>query len=265
VTARVQVESLLPESWRVHLPIFDGPLDLLLHLIKINEVEITDIPVAKICDQFHAYLMLMEDLNLDIAGEYIYEAALLIHLKSKILLPSKKNLQGEPIEEEDPRQELVERLLEYQRLKEVAQTLAEVDRMRLGIWTRQPVQLELPTSDEELELGEISLFDLVGALAKALDRYEREHPPAFHVAGESFSVRGQLQRLLGVLSAGRPHDLLEDLRGRSCRAEAVASFLAVLELARLNLVRVHQSASGEIVLYRTTREAMASDLEGIQA
>ena len=101
--------GLLPESWRVHLPVFEGPLDLLLHLIKLNKVEITDIPVATICDQFHAYLQLMEELNLDVAGEYIYEAALLIHLKSKMLLPRPVKAPGEP--EEDPRQELVERLL----------------------------------------------------------------------------------------------------------------------------------------------------------
>src|SRR6202035_4357053 len=126
--------GLLPESWRVHLPVFDGPLDLLLHLCKINEVEITDIPVATICDQFHAYLTLMEELNLDIAGEYIYEAALLILLKSKMLLPRPAAAAGEP--EEDPRQDLVLRLLEYRRLKEVAQSFAETDRLRLGIFTR---------------------------------------------------------------------------------------------------------------------------------
>ncbi|MFL6292705.1 MAG: segregation and condensation protein A, partial [Thermoanaerobaculia bacterium] len=97
-----QAEALLPESWKVHLPVFDGPLDLLLHLIKMNRVEITDIPVATICDQFHAYLGLMEELNLDVAGEYIYEAALLIHLKSKMLLPRPAKAEGEP--EEDPRQ-----------------------------------------------------------------------------------------------------------------------------------------------------------------
>src|SRR5689334_7491541 len=131
-----ETSALLPDAWRIHLPVFDGPLDLLLHLIKMNRVEITDIPVATICDQFQAYLELMEVLNLDIAGEYIYEAALLIHLKSKMLLPRPSKPEGEP--EEDPRQELVQRLLEYRRLKEVAQSFAELDRMRMGIWTRKP-------------------------------------------------------------------------------------------------------------------------------
>ena len=260
---REEVTALLPDSWRVHLPMFEGPLDLLLHLIKLNKVEITDIPVATICDQFHAYLLLMEELNLDIAGEYIYEAALLIHLKSKMLLPRQVRREGEP--EEDPRQELVERLLEYRRLKEAAQSFAELDRVRMGIWTRKPQPLRGPDlADEvEVELGEVSLFDLLGALKQALVRYEKEHPPPLQLFGEAYSVRGQFDRLLGELDAGRPFDLLHDLRHRTCRAEAIAAFLAVLELARLNLVRVHQTEAGDILLYRTTRELGAEDREAL--
>jgi segregation and condensation protein A len=253
----------LPDTWRVHLPIFEGPLDLLLHLIKINKVEITDIPVATICDQFHAYLGIMKELNLDVAGEYIYEAALLIHLKSKMLLPRPAKAEGEP--EEDPRQELVERLLEYRRMKEVAQSFAEVDRLRMGIWTRKPQPLPSLPEDEEqqVDLGEVSLFDLLSALKTALVRYDREHPPPIQLTLEAYSVRGQFDRLLGQLDAGRPFDLIADLKGRSCRAEAIAAFLAVLELARLNLVRVHQTESGDILLYRTTRELGADEREEI--
>ena len=249
-----QKGNLLPESWRVHLPVFEGPLDLLLHLIKLNKVEITDIPVAVICDQFHEYMRLLEELNLDVAGEYIYEAALLIHLKSKMLLPKPPKKEGEP--EEDPRQELVERLLEYRRLKEAAQSLAELDRVRMGIWTRKPQPLPKPdlSEMEEVDLGEISLFDLLGALKQALVRYEREHPPPMLLSTEEYSVRGQFDRLLNALDAARPFDLLNDLRTRTCRTEAIAAFLAVLELARLNLVRIHQTEAGDIILYRTTRE-----------
>jgi segregation and condensation protein A len=258
--------ELLPASWRVQLPVFEGPLDLLLHLIKINRVEITDIPVATICDQFHAYLQLMEQLNLDVAGEYIYEAALLIHLKSKMLLPRPAGREGEP--EEDPRQDLVERLLEYRRLKEVAQSLAEVDRLRVGVWTRRPQPLPASAGggeEEAVELGEVSLFDLLSALRQTLQRYDREHPPPLLVSADAFSVRDQFDRLLGALDAGRPFDLLADLRRRSCRAEAIAAFLAVLELARLNLIRVHQTESGEILVYRTTRELGAEEREAIGA
>lgn len=258
-----EAAALLPDAWRVHLPIFDGPLDLLLHLIKINRVEITDIPVATICDQFNAYLQLMEELNLDVAGEYIYEAAVLIHLKSKLLLPRPVKAEGEP--EEDPRQELVQRLLEYRRLKEIAQSFAETDRLRMGIWTRRPQPMPQAPEEEEgsIDIGEVSLFDLVGALKQALVRYEREHPPPLQLTLEAFSVRGQFDRLLSILDAGRPYDLVDDLRTRSCRAEAIATFLAVLELARLNLIRVHQTESGDVLLYRTTRELAQEDRETI--
>jgi segregation and condensation protein A len=265
------VTSLLPDSWRVQLPIFEGPLELLLQLIKVNEVEITDIPVAVICDQFHEYLRLMEVLNLDIAGEYIYEAALLIHLKSKLLLPRTRSDEEGGEDADDPRQELVERLLEYRRMKEVAQSLAEVDRLRLGIWTRDAPRPDLGPAEDGgddgdggIDLGELSLFDLLAALRGVLDRYDREHPPPYHLDRESFSVQAQIRRLLAAMSRGRPYDLLADLRGRSCRAEAVAAFLAILELARLQLARLHQTEGGEILLYRTTRDLAPEEMEAVE-
>ncbi|KAB2962708.1 MAG: segregation/condensation protein A [Thermoanaerobaculia bacterium] len=256
------VGRLLPEAWRVQLPVFEGPLDLLLHLIRINQVEITDIPVATICDQFHEYLRLMEILDLDVAAEYVYEAALLIQLKSKLLLPRPRREDGTVIEE-DPRQELVQRLLEYRRLKEAAQSLAETDRLRQGVWAR-PRRAWRPEGEEEISMEEVSLYDLLSAFRGVLDRFDREHPEPIQLPGESFPVRGQFERLLGALEAGRPFDLLDDLRARSCRAEAISAFLAVLELARLHLVRLHQTAAGGIVLYRTTRDLSLEELEAIQ-
>lgn len=258
--------GLLPESWRVHLPMFEGPLDLLLHLVKVNEVEITDIPVATVCDQFHQYLGLMEELNLDVAAEYIYEAALLIHLKSRLLLPKQKDETGQEIEE-DPRQELVERLLEYRRMKEAAQSLAEIDSVRGGIWVRDAPPPDLADGEEpaDIDLGDVSLFDLMGALKTVLDRYERAHPPPYHLDREIFSVRDQVKRLLDTLQAGRPYDLLDDLRLRRSRGEVVAAFLAVLELARMSLVSLHQTESGDIVLHRTTRPVRDGDLERVSA
>jgi len=254
--------SLLPASWRVNLPIFEGPLDLLLHLVRINEVEIVDIPVARVCGQFHEYLALMEELNLDVAGEFIYEAALLIHLKSRMLLPRPERPGEEP--EEDPREELVQRLLEYRRLKEAAQSLAEVESLRRGLWTRAAPPLDLGADEgEEIDLGDVSMFDLLAALRTALARFEKEHPPPFHLARETFSVRDQVHRLLRVLDAGRPYDFLDDLKRRSCRSEAVAAFLALLELARLHLVRIHQTGAGDLLLYRTTREAKSEELEAL--
>jgi segregation and condensation protein A len=254
--------SLLPETWKVHLPIFEGPLDLLLQLCKLNRVEITELPIATVCDQFHEYLDLMDELNLDIAGDYIYMAALLIHLKSRSLLPQQKTESGEP--EEDPREDLVRRLVDYRRLKEAAQSLAEVDSVRRDVWGRMG-RSELPADEEQVwDIGDVSLFDLLSALKQTVERYEREHPPPIRLQGESFSVREQLERLLRELAAGRPYDLLQDLRARSCRAEVVAAFLAVLELARLHLIRAHQTDTGEILLYRTTRDIQRHELEAIE-
>ena len=255
-------EPELDESaYKVTLPSFHGPLDLLLHLIKQHKIDIYDIPILLITEQYTAYLDAMEELNLEVAADYIYMAALLIHIKSKMLLP--RDESDQPVE--DPRQELVDRLLEYRRLKDVAQSFAELDRLRMGIWTRKPQPLPAAPEEEDatLDLGEVSLFDLLSALKTALVRYDREHPPPIQLSLEAYSVRGQFDRLLSQLDAGRPYDLITDLKERTCRAEAIATFLAVLELARLNLIRVHQTESGDILVYRTTRELADLEREAI--
>ena len=224
------VSRLLPEAWRVHLPVFDGPLDLLLHLIKLNEVEITDIPVATICDQFHEYLRLMEEMDLDIAGEYIYEAALLIQIKSRMLLPRPKKTNGELVEE-DPRGELVQRLLEYRRIKEAAQALAEVDRMRLGLWARRKPAWE-EDEGEEVDLDEVSLFDLLSAFrggSRSLrPREPRPDPAARRKLSGARTVRasaGDSQRRGAVRFHSRPAEPELSRRGdrrfpRGSRARA---------------------------------------------
>jgi segregation and condensation protein A len=247
----------------VCLPDFEGPLDLLLHLIKINKVDITDIPVALICGQFHEYLDLMETLNLDVAGEYIYMAAYLIHLKSKLLLPRPK--ADVVVEPEDPREDLVQRLLEYRRLKEAAETLAEVDSVRRGMWPRKSDELKAISKAEvaELDLSEISVFDLIKTFKQVLDRFDRENPPPMIVAGEVYTVRDQIHRLLSKLSASRPHDLMDDLRTLANRREAIAAFLAILEMAKMNLLRLHQNEDGSVLLYRTTLEMGQEELEAI--
>ena len=196
--------SLLPASWRVELPEFEGPLDLLLHLVRINEIEITDIPVALICDQFHEYLGLLDELDLDIAAEYIYEAAVLIQLKARVLLPQPEPAPGE--EPEDPRRDLIERLLEYQRLKEAAQTLAEVDDLRHGLWTRGARENVGPGEDDEFDMGDLSLYDLLQVLRGVLKRHDEEHPSPLIYEGETFTVRGQIERLLSRFEGGRSLD-----------------------------------------------------------
>ncbi len=256
------VASGLPASWQVRLPQFEGPLDLLLHLVRVNEVDIADVPVARICDQFLETLRLMERMNLDVAAEYVYEAAQLLYLKSRLVLPQGRDQAGGPAE--DPRQELVRRLLEYRRLKEAAQSLAEIHIVRREMWPTPRRPMSGDDSTEGVELSDVSLYDLLGALKTVLARFEHEHPEPWLVPRERYSVRDQVERLLDELDRARPFDLLADLRARRSRAEVVAAFLAVLELARLALVRLHQTASGEILLVRTSREIGAQDLEALE-
>jgi segregation and condensation protein A len=255
--------AVLPAEWQVRLPEFEGPLDLLLHLVRADRIEITEISVSRICDQFHEALRLMEKFDLDVAAEYIYEAAQLIFLKSRLLLPRRKTADGEEAED-DPREELVQRLLEYRRIKEAAQSLAEIHSVRSGVWTRRKQRLEMG-EDEGLDLGEVSLYDLLGALKTVLVRYEFDHPDPIHLRRETYSVRDQFERFLTGLDHDRPLDLIDDLRCRGSRGEVVAAFLAVLELIRLALVRLHQTDGGDILLYRTARELQKHELEGIQS
>src|SRR5258708_12801969 len=144
-------ESEADESaYKVTLPHFHGPLDLLLHLIKQNKIDIYDIPIVAITQQYNEYLDAMEELSLDVAADYIYMAALLIHIKSKMLLPRDENAE---LPAEDPREELVKKLLEYQRYKAVAETFAELDVVRIGIWPPPPVPLP-PNQPPALDITE---------------------------------------------------------------------------------------------------------------
>ncbi|MDH3403446.1 MAG: segregation/condensation protein A [Acidobacteriota bacterium] len=262
MTTTSRASGALPPEWQVRLPEFEGPLDLLLHLVRVNEVEITEISVAQICDQFHETLRLMERFNLDVAADYIYEAAQLIFLKSRMLLPRRKTVDGEDAEG-DPREELVQRLLEYRRLKEAAQSLAEIHGLRRGVWTRGR-QAASFHAEEGVDLGEVSLYDLLGALKTVLVRYDFDHPDAMHLRADTFSVRDQFEALLLRLDPQRPLDLIADLKSRGGRAEVVSAFLAVLEMIRLGLVRLH-ATGGDILLYRTPKELQRHELEAIRA
>jgi len=236
-----------PEELRVHLPAFDGPLDLLLHLIKKNKVNIYDIPITLITEQYQHAVAMMQELDLEIAGEFIYMAALLIHIKSRTLLPRP---EGAP-EEEDPRQELVDRLLEYRRVKEIAEGLHELETLARGVWVRQPSPIE-QAPEADLPLAECSLFDLVDAFQKVLDRFRLAHPPAYEVQVQRFSVKEKMVQILTRLEQEAPIHLLAFLSSTPSRGEIVVLFIGTLELVRLRLIRAFQpEAFGEILLSRT--------------
>ena len=252
--ARGPEDEIDESAYKVSLPSFHGPLDLLLHLIKKNEVDIYDIPILLITDQFSTYLDAMEELDLEVAADYIYMAALLIHIKSKMLLPRDESATADI---EDPRQELVDRLLEYQRFKSVAESFAELDVLRMGMWSRKPATL--PGHDAaDIDMSEVSLFDLIDAFRTALNRYKVNHPQSIELVRTVHKVSDKMAEITRSLAERSPIRLQWLLEGRD-RNELIAFFLGVLELMRLGSVSLNQGETfGEILIHKTDREIDAS-------
>ena len=238
-------------AYKVTLPSFHGPLDLLLHLIRKHEIDVYDIPIVLITEQYNAYLDTMTELDLDVAADYIYMAALLINIKSRMLLP-----RDESAEEgvEDPRKELVDRLLEYQRFKAVAESFAELDVLRMGMWPRPRVPV--PGADEpaEVDMSDVGLFDLIDAFRTALVRYRTNHPQAIELQRVVHKVSDKMRELYGKVREKSPIRLQWFLEGRD-RNELIAVFLGMLELVRLGGVSLQQGAIfGEILINATETE-----------
>jgi segregation and condensation protein A len=227
-------EEVEESGYEVTLPTFHGPLDLLLHLIKQNEIDIYDIPIVPITQQYTAYLDAMEELNLEIAADYIYMAAVLIHIKSQMLLP-----RDETARQEDPRADLVNRLLDYKRFKAVAETFAELDLVRMGVWPRPAVSLQ-ESESAEIELSEVSLFDLIDAFRGALTRFKLNHPQAIELKRTLHKISDKMSELYNRLKEKSPIRLQWFLEGRD-RDELIATFLGTLELVRLGGISLQQS------------------------
>ncbi|HEX2059219.1 MAG TPA: segregation/condensation protein A [Thermoanaerobaculia bacterium] len=235
-------------SYKITLPSFHGPLDLLLHLIRKHEIDIYDIPIVLITEQYNAYLEAMSELDLDIAADYIYMAALLINIKSRMLLPRDESAEGEA--GEDPRKELVDRLLEYQRFKAVAESFAELDVVRMGMWTRPHVPPPGTDEPEEIDMTDVGLFDLIDAFRTALTRYRQNHPQAIELHRTVHKISDKMRELYGKLQETSPIRLQWFLEGRD-RNELIAIFLAMLELVRLGGITLQQSQNfGEIEIAR---------------
>jgi len=237
-------------SYQLTLPSFHGPLDLLLHLIKQNKVDISDIPILVITEQYNAYLDAMDELNLEIAADYIYMAAVLIHIKSQMLLPRDENADAQA---EDPRKELVDRLLEYQRFKAVAESFAETDVVRMGVWSRKPVPLP-GNEPAEIDMSEVSLFDLIDAFRTALNRYRFNHPHSIELKRTVHKISDKMRELYGKVREKSPIRLQWFLEGRD-RDELIAIFLGTLELVRIGGISLQQSALfGDILIAGTEKE-----------
>jgi segregation and condensation protein A len=248
-----------PDAYSVKLDSFEGPLDLLIHLIKRSEVNIYDIPIALIARQYLEYVGMMQELNLDTVGEFLVMAATLIHIKSKMLLPRPDTAAGDDEGlEEDPRDALVRRLLEHQKFKAAAELLHERAVLRGAQWIRPDSSIASIAGDEyayEPEL-EVDLFSLLAAFRGVLER-ARQRPPML-LPPQQVSVESRITQLLALLSETEACGFEDLFAGDDSRAGMIVTFLALLEMIRLNLIRVFQTAQfGPIRVYKRARPADA--------
>lgn len=235
-------------SYKVKLEVFEGPLDLLLYLIKKNELNIYDIPIAEITEQYLEYLELMRMLDLNIAGEFLVMAATLMHIKSKMLLPPEE-LEVLQEEEADPREELVRRLLEYKKFKEAASILQNLEGQRNEVFTRKSGQSTLA---EAGGFFEASLFDLITALTRVLKDVSKE--TFKDIIKDEFTVEGKVHDILHLLVERSVLKLSELFKNAKNKSEIIATFLAVLELIRLREIVARQKVVfGEIEIVRNER------------
>ncbi|OGX39440.1 MAG: hypothetical protein A3G91_03900 [Omnitrophica WOR_2 bacterium RIFCSPLOWO2_12_FULL_50_9] len=225
-------------SYKLKLDIFEGPLDLLLYLIKKNDIDITDIPISQITEQYMQYIEMMKMLDLDIVGDFLVMAATLMQIKSRMLLPPDPN--QEEAEEEDPRDELARRLLEYKKFKEIADCLQAKETLRRDLFSRA---VDGETTRQFIEEAkeicfEASLFDLINALTDALKKVPEE--VIHEIITEEFTVENKLHDILHLL-LNQSSVLLSDLFQRSrSKIEIIVTFLAVLELIRLKEIKAVQ-------------------------
>ena len=240
-------------QFTVSLPSFEGPLDLLLHLIREHKLDIFDIPIAFVTQEYLAYLQRMKELNLDVAGEFLVMAATLAHIKSRMLLPRQEEAADEAEEEQgDPREELVRRLLEYQKYKAAAEDLARQDLLGRDVFTRQVKAAEIPLDEGDLGLKEVSVFKLIEALDKVLRNLKpgKQH----EVVLERVSISDAISRIAELLRSQRQVTFFSLFDGMTERHRVIATFLGLLEMTRLKLVRIYQEeVAGDIVIARTDR------------
>lgn len=233
-------------SLTVKLEIYEGPLDLLLHLIRKNEVDIYDIPIALITNQYLEYLELMESLNVEIAGEFLLMAATLTQIKSKLLLPVE--CDDDEAEEEDPRMAIVRPLLEHMKLRDAAESLERRTILNRDVFVRDLPEEMLELEAEEEEVVEASLFDLIDAFRKLIT--EVDDRAGLRIVVETKTIQQRIMEVLRLLkSEGRVSFSRLCEKDRS-KGELILSFLSVLELARVGALKIYQNlADREILIF----------------
>lgn len=246
---------------RISLSVFEGPLDLLLYLVRAHRYDVCDIPISAITKQFIEFIVLMDELDLEYAGDFLVTAATLMQIKSRMLLPQHESQNEDAMqqEESDPRKELVERLLEYQRFQEAAETLKEMGDSRANTFARVPPPLEntigpVEEASAALLLQDISTFDLLRALQKVLDRQNER--PTTTIRRDPFTLTERVRDMFKKISASTENlsfdDLCEDCQSR---LEVVITFLALLELISKKRVIVEQVRHCGEISVRTRTEA----------
>jgi len=248
-----EAPEALDPNFRIELPNFEGPLDLLLHLIRKHELEILDLPISFITDKYLEYLGLMQNLNLDVASEYLVMAATLAHIKSKTLLPRPPEDQDDDeLDEHDPRAELIRRLLEYQKYKTVAADLGDRAIAGRDVFSRGTPP---PTADGPAPLAQVSVFKLLDALKKIAERVNATI--SLEVDAERMSIQERIGGLVDLLRERRRcrfDELFEDV---STSYDLVVTFLALLEMAKMRLASIYQTDHEEpIYLEYTLLDAM---------
>jgi segregation and condensation protein A len=231
----VQTQPKTHQDLHFKLAVFEGPLDLLLHLIKENKIDIYDIPIAKITKQYLEYIDLMKELSLEIAGEFLVMAATLVQIKSKMLLPPDEKEAEEPAE--DPRAELVQRLLEYKSFKETSSEFREKESIWRNIFNRMPPQIEEVEIGPELSLFEVSLFDLLTAFKDILSKAPEE---VIEITREKLTVSDKINFIMEKLEGSEGIKFEDIFLEGSTKIILVITFLALLELVRLGLVKAYQ-------------------------
>ena len=244
-------------DYKVQLEVFEGPLDLLLHLIKKNEVDIYNIPIAKITSQYMEYLGLLKMIVPDVAGEFVVMGATLMYIKSRMLLPEDQQVADPEIvaDEMDPRWDLIRKLVEYKKFKEAAEHLRERETLQDHLYTRQQTGLGFDqTTADAPGLGEMSVFDLLHAFKRVLNRAD-ERADGGEIFEDRFTVSDKIDFILKLLDVEQRTGFTRLFEGMASRTEIVVTFLALLELIRLRQLRVVQvKAFEEIEIIRITRD-----------
>ncbi len=229
-----EMESTEGSGITIKLDAFEGPLDLLLHLIKKEEVDIWNIPIARITEQYLGYLQIMQDLNINVAGEWLLMAATLIYIKSRLLLPPDPVSEAQEETQEDPRRELVYQLLEHQKFKNAAQMLYTREEVENSVWHRPPQEVV----EDGKEVVSVTLFDLVKAFHEIVQRFEAQR--AMEMTQEEVSIEDKIadiRRLLLVHNTMLFSNFFAEARSKS---HLIVTFLALLELVRLREIWIYQ-------------------------